>query len=477
MSIIFETKAKLYEDDMFVVNWLNEHNIKGSLIKRKGAITVFCLRKMGMTTHFRCEIHYKKVNLLKYLEHLDKALTERVEQEENAKQAALLVRRIKHLLGLDDLLIFLFINYLKDNSYLEKAFADDPYCCFPNRIEDIAVLEYAIENNPADFKAPYYLGCLYYDKERHADAIKCFETSIERGADFATPYRNLALLNYNVEHNAKKALVLMEKAFALDETDARILYELDLLKKRIGILPADRLAFLDKFADIVSMRDDLTLEYITLLNLTGEYQRALDMIMNRRFHPWEGGEGKVPEQYIFSNIALGMPENAFVYPHNLGEGKLYGAQENRQNYYMGLKTGNAEYFEKASTGLSDPASAMYYNDQPPETIFYQGLALLKLGRKDEANERFDRLIQYADKHMNDEISIDYFAVSLPDLLVFDEDLNLKNRLHCMFMKAFGLYGKGKKEESKKLFEEALTINPNHFQMATHYNRIFKEKAL
>ncbi|MCR4759366.1 MAG: hypothetical protein K5705_03745 [Oscillospiraceae bacterium] len=117
MSIIFETKAKLYEDDMFVVNWLNEHNIKGSLTKRKGAITVFYLRKTGMTTHFRCEIHYKKVNLLKYLEHLDKALTERVEQEENAKQAALLVRRIKHLLGLDDLLIFLFINYIDKLEY------------------------------------------------------------------------------------------------------------------------------------------------------------------------------------------------------------------------------------------------------------------------------------------------------------------------------------------------------------------------
>ena len=50
-----------------------------------------------------------------------------------------------------------------------------------------------------------------------------------------------------------------------------------------------------------------------------------------------------------------------------------------------------------------------------------------------------------------------------------EDLNLKNRLHCMFMKALGLYGKGLTEESKALFEEALAINPNHFQMATHYN--------
>ena len=198
------------------------------------------------------------------------------------------------------------------------------------------------------------------------------------------------------------------------------------------------------------------------------------MIMSRKFHPWEGGEGKVPEQYIFSNIALGTPESTFTYPENLGEGKLCGAQENRQNYYMGLKTGNAEYFEKASTGLSEPASAMYYNDQPPETIFYQGMALLKLGRTDEANERFDKLIAYADEHIDDEISIDYFAVSLPDLLVFDENLNIKNQLHCLFMKALGLYGKGEKEQSKKLFEKALGINPNTFQIATHYNLLFKE---
>ena len=364
--------------------------------------------------------------------------------------------------------------YSGDNSWLDKAFKASPYCCFPNRIEDIAVLKNAAQNNPADFKAPYYLGCLYYDKERHSDAAKCFEASIKSGADFATPFRNLALLKYNVEHSADEALTLMQKAYALDESDARILYEFDLLKKRMGVSPKERLAFFESRLDSVKFRDDLTLEYITLLNLSGEYQKALDMIMGRKFHPWEGGEGKVPEQYIFSNIALGTPENTFTYPENLGEGKLYGAQENRQNYYMGLKTADVAFFEKASTGLSDPASAMYYNDQPPETIFYQGMALLKLGRENEANERFDKLISFADRHIDDEISIDYFAVSLPDLLVFDEDLNLKNRLHCMFMKALGLYGKGEKEKSKSLFEEALAINPNTFQIATHYNLLFKE---
>ena len=108
-------------------------------------------------------------------------------------------------------------------------------------------------------------------------------------------------------------------------------------------------------------------------------------------------------------------------------------------------------------GLSEPASAMYYNDQPPETIFYQGMAWLELGNKEEANKRFDKLISYADKHINDDVKIDYFAVSLPDLLVFDENLNTKNRLHCMFMKALGLFGKGKKEESKETEVTAVSL--------------------
>ena len=42
------------------------------------------------------------------------------------------------------------------------------------------------------------------------------------------------------------------------------------------------------------------------------------------------------------------------------------------------------------------------------------------------------------------------------------------------MKALGLYGKGEKEQSKKLFEKTLGINPNTFQSATHYNLLFKE---
>ncbi len=359
-----------------------------------------------------------------------------------------------------------------DRNCLERAAEADPYCCFPNRIEDIKVLEYAIRNNPDDSRAPYYLGCLYYDRERHDEAAACFRESIERGADFATPYRNFALLAYNISRDGSSALELMERAFSLDRSDARILYELDLLKKRLGISPDERLAFLSDYPELVDRRDDLSLEFITLLNLTGRHAEAMDRLTARRFHPWEGGEGKVPEQYVFSCIALDRPEDAFTYPENLGEGKLFGAQENRQNYAMGVKTGDASYFEKASKGISEPSSVMYYNDQPPETIFWQGMALRKLGRNAEADDRFSSLIRYADQHMEDTVTIDYFAVSLPDLLVFEEDLNVKNRIHCLFMKALGLYGIDSTNESRALFDEALMINPNTFQVATHRRMLF-----
>src|SRR5699024_10128063 len=96
-------------------------------------------------------------------------------------------------------------------------------------------------------------------------------------------------------------------------------------------------------------RDDLSLEYVTLLNQLGRYEEALHLIDTRQFHPWEGGEGKVPAQYQLCRVqlvkeylkskeykkALQLIDECFIYPHNLGEGKLQGAQENDFNYYKG----------------------------------------------------------------------------------------------------------------------------------------------
>ena len=242
----------------------------------------------------------------------------------------------------------------------------------------------------------------------------------------------------------------------------------------------------------MNLRDDLYLERAALYNFSGRYAEAFSQIMERRFHPWEGGEGKVSGQYIYSlvemakeNLRARQPRKAIdqlmqaqVYPENLGEGKLFGAMENDIFYWLGMaheQNGEMEkaagYFKKATEGLSEPTAAMFYNDQPPDKIFYQGLAWKKIGRKDKASLIFNRLIEYGKMHMNDEVKIDYFAVSLPDLLIFEDDLNLRNKLHCLYMTGLSYLGLNETTAATAAFEQVLAGDNMHFGARTHLNMI------
>jgi hypothetical protein len=56
----------------------------------------------------------------------------------------------------------------------------------------------------------------------------------------------------------------------------------------------DRLKVLEENLESTLSRDDLYLERASLYNFKGEHETALELINQRQFHPWEGGEGKVP---------------------------------------------------------------------------------------------------------------------------------------------------------------------------------------
>ena len=90
---------------------------------------------------------------------------------------------------------------------------------------------------------------------------------------------------------------------------------------------------------------------------------------------------------------------------------------------------------------------MYYNDAKPDKIFYQGLALLKLGRVDEAHGRFYKLVNYGKNHLFEDVVMDYFAVSLPDLQIWEGDLNLSNL--------------DDKKHAKRYLDEASRLDKNH----------------
>ena len=100
-------------------------------------------------------------------------------------------------------------------------------------------------------------------------------------------------------------------------------------------------------------------------------------------------------------------------------------------------------------------------------IFYQGLARLKLGETGAAQTIFQTLIDYGHAHLADEIQMDYFAVSLPDFLVFDEDLNQRHRLHCRYMMALGTLGQRAFDRADQEFSAVLAIDPAHLGAALH----------
>lgn len=354
--------------------------------------------------------------------------------------------------------------------------------CFPNTLFEFMVLQDALAVDSNDARAHYYLGNWLYDHKRYEEAITHWETSREVNAAYSTVHRNLGLAYYNKLNRPDLALASLEEAFRLDSQDARIFYELDQLHKKIGYSCEHRVKLLEQHMELVHYRDDLYIEWVTLLNMQGSHQEAWNALQTRRFHPWEGGEGKVTGQYVTAltelakrklekqqpELAMELLKKALVYPENLGEGKLEGAGDNPVYFYLGcayqqLKSNQAaeESFHRASIGLNEPASAMFYNDQPPESIYYQGLAWQKLGNVKEANRRFNKLIDYAERHMHDHIRMDYFAVSLPDFLVFDDDLDQRNEEHCRYMRALGLLGLGRTSEAKLELDRVLEKNPNH----------------
>jgi tetratricopeptide (TPR) repeat protein len=367
-------------------------------------------------------------------------------------------------------------------SYYAEATQLNPAKCFPHRIEEIKILQAAIKSDPDDAKAHYYLGNIWYSKREYRDAIDCWEKSAAIDDTYPTVLRNLALAYYNKQNRKSEAQKLLERAFNLDPTDARLLMELDLLYKKTGRPPSKRLSFLEKHLDLVEQRDDLCIERITLYNQLESYEKARLLISLRHFHPWEGGEGKVTGQYVLCLVelakqaisesrhadALRLLRETETYPPNLGEGKLINAEENDIDYYKGVAYNglgddiNAGIcFTRATRGSSEPQQAFFYNDPQPDRIFYQGVAWRALREEDKARSCFNKLITYGENHLFDSCKIDYFAVSLPDLAIWEDDLDIRNRIHCYYVMGLGYLGLKDQARAKEYLSKVRELDINH----------------
>jgi len=356
-------------------------------------------------------------------------------------------------------------------SWVAAANASPDYC-FPARIEEMIVLQTALAQNPSDARAHYYLGNLFYDKKRYEEAIREWESSVQIDPSFAIPWRNLGIAYFNIGKDARGALAAYENAFKANPSDARLLYEADQLRKRTGVGPSQRLATLEKHPHLVSQRDDLMVEFITLLNQTGRAEQALEMLLSRRFNPWEGGEGLVSGQYVWAHILLGRsllesrnPKQALAhfsaareYPQSLGEGKHLLTRETHLDYFTGLalsQTGREDKARQCWTRAAD--------DDGPITwlTYYRAKSLEALCHKAEAANLLRQMRDFAQKQMEADVKIDYFATSLPNLLLFEDDLQKRNQVDCVFLLALSELGLRNPKRAMELLNQVLSLDCNH----------------
>ena len=354
------------------------------------------------------------------------------------------------------------------------------YHCLPSRLEEMIVLEESIAADPQNAAARYLLGNFLYDRRRYEEAIQQWEAAAFLDPSFPTVWRNLGIAAFNVRSDIAASRVAFDRALAANPEDGRVLYERDQLWKRIGESPENRLAELRSYAHLISQRDDLSVELATLYNQVGQSQDALQLLLHRHFQPWEGGEGLVLAQYVRSRLLLGQTSlvagnvhsaldhfrAALQPPVNLSEARHLLASQNDIYYWIGVAHEALGEHEEASSwwcratrqrGDFQQMSVRRISDM----TYWTAMAHLRLGASELGRGLFREILEYSAEIENTKAKIDYFATSLPAMLLFEDDLQRRNQVEALFLRSQALSGLGSNDEAVASLLDLLRLDCNH----------------
>ena len=350
---------------------------------------------------------------------------------------------------------------------LRRAAALSPDYVFPFELEFIDILEWAMKANPADARAPYYLGNLLYDLQPER-AITSWERSRSLDPSYSLVHRSLGLAYARVKNDLPAAVASLERAVSLNKRDGRLYYELDLLYEAASADPRTRLALLEKNHAVIAGNDNALAREVGLLLHAGRSAKALDILRTHHFHVWEGG-GEIHGLWVEANLAAGRQhldrksygraleafEKALAYPRNLDVGPPSSGPGSPKIFYfigqaqkaLGNKTEAASSYEKAAAfraGLTEQA-------------YYSGLALSELGRTSEAAARFEDLARRAREALAASPSMDFFEK-------FGERQSARSRqANLHFLAGLGLLGMGNERDAVAEFDKVVSIDPGHLE--------------
>ncbi len=394
-------------------------------------------------------------------------------------------RVLVHSTGAMELYTLATLETLRGNNTSALKFAvqatdASPFCVFPGRLEEQLVLEESIALNPADARAPYYLGNLLYDRRRHHEAITQWERAVALDPDFPTAWRNLGIAYFNIQRDVTRATHAFHRARTAAPSDARILYEQDQLRKRIGDDPEDRLTVLEANRELVEKRDDLSVELVALYNQVGRPTDALVLLLSRSFQPWEGGEGLVLGEYERAHLQLGCAalfagdapragthfEVAHHPPQSLSEARHLLRNSSNIEFWQGEACALAGDHNRARQLWESSAKQRGDFQQMQvrsvsEMTYWIAMSLRRLGREQEATKLLENILAYAEELSKEAPKIDYFATSLPTMLLFEEDLSRRQHITATFLRAQAWWGLGQHNDAKRALDEVLKLDRSH----------------
>lgn len=308
---------------------------------------------------------------------------------------------------------YLAANALHEGNEIEgkrfyQAAAQAPYdYVFPDGISEAQVLAEAIERNPADPHAKYFLGNFYFAHGRYNKAAGLWQEARHQGFRYSVLERDLGVYEWHVKHDLTKAAAYYETAIRLSPNQYRLYASLDDLYMAEGDT-IQRKRMFQNAPPRVLRHDRIAIRLARLYVQEKHYNAALILLSNHQFRP---GHIINRQVYLWATIGKGMADlkngrpqlavedfsKAVSYPANLGIGKLYKPEESEPYYWLGQAykaEGNVEAARNAwntavKEGMRKRNTAGYSIKGVPR--LFAALSELRLGETQAANKVITRL--------------------------------------------------------------------------------------
>jgi tetratricopeptide (TPR) repeat protein len=278
----------------------------------------------------------------------------------------------------------------QSQDYLEKAGSASPYLVFPFRQESIPVFEWAASAKPDCWKFRYYLGLIFWHKNRIEEAKGLFKTLDE--ADYYPVFIARAYLNPDQKG---KGYDDFKRANALSPETWRTWHHLinfELTNRLEKEALNHSMAGLEKFPENIYLQSDM----VKALMVSNEFQSASKLLDRMNVLPYEGAS-EVHDLFARTHLHLALDNmlegnwktaieeiaRSREYPVQLGTGRPFAPDERMQDYLEAICLEHLGQKEEAHQKYIDIIEYSQKYPQGPYACFYT-YALVKIGQKSPA---------------------------------------------------------------------------------------------